>query len=622
MARFREPRPASVVCGLVAWLWLGAAPPPAARQQPASPPQPPAPQPPASQSSQQPVPTFRTGTNLIRVDVTVIDGRGDPVTSLTANDFEVEDGGQLQAISTFKLVEASGAPADDQSLEIRNPQHAAAEAAKDEVRVFLLFWDDYHVSQFASTLHGREGLLRGIASFGPSDLVAIMDPLTPLDAIRFTRDRRELANQVNKLQGRRFVYTPPRSVVEEAHLMNMGRIEVTRCEVTQSAVKAAAAHLGSLREGPNALIIVTEGFGPCGQMTDMGVQLRDLIQVASGSHTSIFIADPRGLQIRGRLSPFLWSLAEETGGDALQTNDLSLIVKRAVKQASAFYLIGYSKDMPMDGKFHPIKVRVKRRGVEVRSRAGYWAPLETDVARAKENAAKAELTPEVSEALSRLIPPEAVRPVALWIGTSPGAEGRGRVTVAWTARTVAGKDVAVPADVAVTAKAGSAVVFQGSIASGGTAFDAPPGKLEIAATAKDASGEAIDRETRTIAVPDPAGNQLSISTPMVFRSRNPRQAREGRGPIHAGRDFEKTDRVAVTFATSGAAAADGKVAARLLSRGGAPLTTLTVQPDPSTGGYAVDVPLGSIARGEFILSIEASRGDDRAEALVAFRVVR
>jgi hypothetical protein len=36
----------------------------------------------------------------------------------------------------------------------------------------------------------------------------------------------------------------------------------------------------------------------------------------------------------------------------------------------------------------------------------------------------------------------------------------------------------------------------------------------------------------------------------------------------------------------------------------------------------VDVPLGSIARGEFIVSIEASRGDDRAEALVAFRVVR
>jgi hypothetical protein len=322
------------------------------------------------------------------------------------------------------------------------------------------------------------------------------------------------------------------------------------------------------------------------------------------------------------LSPFLWSLAEDTGGQALQTNDLSLIVRNAVKQASAFYLIGYSKDMPLDGKFHPIKVRVKRRGLEVRSRAGYWAPLATDVARAKEAAAKAEATPEITEALSRLVPPEAPRPLALWVGTSPGSDGRGRVTVAWTPRTVSGKDVPVPADVSVTAKADGAVVFQGPVVSSGTSFDAPPGSIDLVTAIKDAAGEIVDRDIRTIAVPDPSSGALSISTPVLFRARNPRQAREGRGPIHAGRDLEKTDRVVLTFGTSGQAAADARVSARLLSRSGAPLTTLTVQPDAATGGYAVDVPLGSIARGEFIVSIEASRGDDRAEALVAFRVVR
>ena len=64
-----------------------------------------------------PPPQFRTGTNVIRVDVTVIDGRGNPVTSLTADDFEVRDDlGQLQSITSFKLIEATGQATDEQSL--------------------------------------------------------------------------------------------------------------------------------------------------------------------------------------------------------------------------------------------------------------------------------------------------------------------------------------------------------------------------------------------------------------------------------------------------------------------------------------------------------------------------
>src|SRR5688572_9506458 len=87
-------------------------------------------------------PTFRGGTDLVRVDVTVIDRRGDPVTSLTPDDFELWDNGQPQAITSFKFVEANGRAADDDvSLAIRHAGHAAAEAARDDVRVFLIFWD-------------------------------------------------------------------------------------------------------------------------------------------------------------------------------------------------------------------------------------------------------------------------------------------------------------------------------------------------------------------------------------------------------------------------------------------------------------------------------------------------
>src|SRR5215216_4560887 len=90
-------------------------------------------------------PTFRSGTNVVRVDVSVMDKDGKPVRNLTPEDFELRENGAVQAISSFKLVDATGEPTDDLSLPIRSPQHAATEAARDDVRMFVIFWDEYHI---------------------------------------------------------------------------------------------------------------------------------------------------------------------------------------------------------------------------------------------------------------------------------------------------------------------------------------------------------------------------------------------------------------------------------------------------------------------------------------------
>ena len=144
-----------------------------AHQQP--PAQPPPPQPPPAQQpprshrrsrrrrparpSQPPV--FRGGTNQVRVDVTVLDRKGEPVTDLTKEDFEVREDGIPQSIDTLKLIEATGeAPADDTSLPIRSPHHAAAEAARDDIRVFVIFWDEYHIGQMAPAIRARAALDR------------------------------------------------------------------------------------------------------------------------------------------------------------------------------------------------------------------------------------------------------------------------------------------------------------------------------------------------------------------------------------------------------------------------------------------------------------------------------
>src|SRR5690606_7322584 len=118
------------------------------------------------------------------------------------------------------------------------------------VRLFLIFWDEYHINHMASARHAREALLRFVrTAFGPTDLVALMDPLTPVSALRFTRDRHELSEAARRLQGRSGIYVPARSAVEEAHLQSREGPERLRSQVTLSALKSAVVHLATLRQG-------------------------------------------------------------------------------------------------------------------------------------------------------------------------------------------------------------------------------------------------------------------------------------------------------------------------------------------------------------------------------------
>jgi hypothetical protein len=116
---------------------------------------------------------------------------------------------------------------------------------------------------------------------------------------------------------------------------------------------------------------------------------------------------------------------------------------------------------------------------------------------------------------------------------------------------------------------------------------------------------------------------LSIASPIVFRARTPLelcaiQTASDPQPF-AGRQFERTDRIIVRFAVVGPSATDATVTANLLSRRGAQLATLPLKTVPDRG-YEIDLPIGSIARGEYVIAIEASRGADQAKALVSFRV--
>jgi VWFA-related protein len=602
---------------------LGAQQPPPAQPPPAQPPatQPPAGQPPPA--PQQP-PVFRAGTNQVRVDVTVLDRKGEPVTDLTKEDFDVREDGIPQAIDTLKLIEARGvAPDDDTSLPIRSTYHAAAEAAKDDIRVFVIFWDEYHIGEMAPAIRARAALTDFVQSaFGPTDLVALMDQLTPADAIRFTRDRRGLADQVHKLKGRQGVYLPPRSAVEEAQMYRARDIEMLRAQVTATALESTIAHLGAIKEGRKAILFVSQTIGRVGSsQNDTFSWLDRATRQANANNTTIYSFDPRGLDMNMRPSDILRSLADNTGGRQFSNNYPAASLREIVKHASAFYLLGYaSAQNPTDGKFHKIAVRVKRPGVEVRARTGYFAPSLNDMDTAKKAAAANLAPPEVSKALEKLVDaPHVAVSGDLWAGAAPGADGKPRVTVAWTSRGGA-------QDEAVTVRASAAdgrVFFDGPLKGGRASFDAPPGTLTLRRHILSADGTPSDRADSTLDVPDFAGAPLTIGSPILFRGRTPIELRaiqaEPQPVPFAGRQFERTDRAVVRFGVYGPSAADAMVTVTLLSRRGAKLATMPLKRTAS-GEYEIDLPMGSVGRGEYVFEFAASRGADQAKTLLSFKV--
>src|SRR5512140_1265704 len=372
---------------------------------------------------QQP-PTFRAGVKLVRVDVSVTMKDDRPITDLTAGDFEVAEDGVAQKVETASFVRLDGQrrTGDETSLEIRSRDHALAEAARDDVRLFVIFLDDYHIDKDPSvTIPLREELTKFIAKFQPTDLIAIVDPLTPINAINFTRSLTDLTAIVRQFEGRHNEVFPVKNAAEEAQLRS-GDVERLRAQVTLSALEALSVHLGGLREGRKTIVFVSQGppilFG--GQTLD--VDLRSVIEAANRANVTIDTVDPRGLGTYVRAADSLYSLAGGTGGRAiLNTNNFEVGLRQVVEDASAYYLLGYSPTRAEDdGKYHQISVKVRRPGAHVLAREGYWAPSRKELDTATEVANRPQV-PGVASAMrnmARLEPRGAVQ-AWFWLSLTP-----------------------------------------------------------------------------------------------------------------------------------------------------------------------------------------------------------
>ena len=529
-------------------------------------------------------PVFRTGINFVRVDAIVTDEDGNPVLDLTADDFRVFEDDVEQTVESFRLVEMTGLP--DPALpppsSIRNDYDQEREAARTDSRIFVFFLDDYHVRD-TNAIRMRRDLVEFVETqLRPTDLVGVMYPLTPIMDMRLTRNHDQIVRALEAFEGVKYDYQP-RNMYEHVYAnFPTTTVELIRNDVSLSALKALAIHLGGLREGRKSVIVLSEGysnyvppqlrdidamaggfFNPARydplagesrmeqtqQFFEMSYMRSELIytaDIANRNNTSFYMVDPRGLatgefdssqvpidmrtdyRMLRELQDTLHVLADETDGRAIvNRNDLLPGLSQIVSDQSGYYLLGYtSSAAPTDGEFHEIEVEVLRDDVRVRARKGYYALTAENAARMLAPP-KPEPPRAVDTALATLAEPRRGRYVRTWVGARRGDGGRTELTFVWEP---IGGDRArrqeSASQVMLMAMSDSSAYFRGEVPGPGRGrmprvrFDVDPGALELNIGIEDEYGDVLDRDLDELVAPDFTAPDVALSTPQVLRARN------------------------------------------------------------------------------------------------------
>ena len=658
-----------------------------AGQQPATNGSPTAPGAPSAPDQQ---PVFRAGINFVRVDAIVTDRQGNPVGDLTAADFEILEDNKPQKVEQFRFVRVDGSAPPETQGRIRTRADEERAAANEDARIFVFFLDDYHV-RLGNSMGARKPLVEFVQnSLGPNDLVAVMYPLSPLDSVTLTRDHQMVIRALERFEGRKFNYEPRFPQEQRIQLYPAEVVERIRRQISLSALEGLSVKLGALREGRKAVIVVSEGYtavlppqlrDPVASMPGMGnpnrrnptagensivedraemtgqmdvqQEMRDVFSAANRSNTALYTVDPRGLTsgefdisenvgmqrsdaALRQTQDTLRVLAAETDGRAfVNRNDFGKAMKQIVADSSAYYLIGYtSSQAPQDGKFHEIKVRVKRPGVEVRARKGYWALTPEEATRATDTTAKAGPPPEINRALSSLAAPSRGRVVRTWVGTSRGENGKTRVTFVWepiAPEPGVRRDSATSVSLIAASPEGE-TYFRGDVPTAAAeppaalrqvSFEVPPGRLQLRLGISGANGQ-LDADDRELMVPDLSKTDVAFATPRVYVARTARDFQmirkdENVAPT-ASREFRRTERLVAKVDTYSPGNAPVAVTARMLNRQGGKLVDIPVT---SAAGqpHMVDLPLAAFAPGEYLLELSgAVDGQEPVVELIAFRV--
>ena len=280
-------------------------------------------------------PAFRTGVDLVALNVTVTDENDRYVTDIDVEGFQLFEDGAQQEVTFFTRTQLPIALAllMDTSASMADRMSTAQEAAIG----------------FAERLRTQ-------------DLASIIDFDSRVDILHeFTNSLDALTSAIRQT-----------SAGGSTSLYNA--IYISLKELAK--IGAAATAEEEIRR--QAIVMLSDG-----EDTSSLVGFEEVLELAKRSNTIIYSIGLRSRDIRTRrgfreADFVLRQLAQETGGRTFfpeQVEDLPEIYQRISNELSSQYTLGYvSKNPIRDGRWRRVVVRVDRPNVGARTKQGYYAP--------------------------------------------------------------------------------------------------------------------------------------------------------------------------------------------------------------------------------------------------------
>lgn len=368
-----------------------------------------------------PQPVFRSGVETLPVDVTVVNGRGEPIRDLIASDFTVRLDGRPRRVLSAQWVPSAGGATNGTAPPVLPDGYVSNEQSTGG-RLIVLVIDQPNIP-FGEMRTMRETVEAFIDRLSPADRVAVVGFGTGAKSTTFVSDHDQLKRALAILPGQQQqtsvgggthdIGVAASLAIDRGDEITLSQVVMRDCQGTQRAIQlcrqeimaeaqqtAADARvesdltLRSLRDvltnlkavdAPKTLLLVSQGFLADNQRDD-ATRITEISGLAAAARTSIYAfrleSNPADVtRARGSLNPTL--LAEDrrerrNGLEALTSaargamfdvaGTGASVFERVTNELSGYYLLGVEPDSrDQDGKPHPIRVDVARNGLTVRA---------------------------------------------------------------------------------------------------------------------------------------------------------------------------------------------------------------------------------------------------------------
>jgi Ca-activated chloride channel homolog len=288
----------------------------------------------------QQVPVFRTGVDLVNMGVTVADRKGQLVTGLKAEDFELFEDGQRQTIRYFSAGNGRDSAGDDQTAP--------------EMHLGLLL--DVSESMGDDIRFTRTAAIKFLNTLTDAVDVTVIDFDTEVRAARYSQN-------------------------EFARLIE--RIRQQKTTGLTALYDAIGLYLdgASSQSGRKIMLLYTDGGD-----TRSSLRMNELIDLLKASDVTVYVIgalEHQSSSSADRARSILRAIAETTGGQAFfptSVKELDQIYEKVLAEIRAQYTIGYlSTNEKTDGAWRKIDIKMASkskdaRDLRLRSRKGYFAP--------------------------------------------------------------------------------------------------------------------------------------------------------------------------------------------------------------------------------------------------------